>query len=99
MKQWLVNLLIKNVLVKATISGLDKLFKKLGPDGGKTIASIVVAVLGIIAQTFPETTMYIGPVIEAAKPHAGEIVAGSLAYMVVGLAHKLVKFIQGKIEE
>jgi len=102
LKSWLFETFILNELTRAVINTLDKLMKKAGPDGGKTLIGLLVSVMAIAVQMFPEAEPYLNPFFLTLQERfgisPGEVAVGSIAYMLIGAAHKLLKALREKID-
>lgn len=100
MTMWLFEKLIMNRLSTWTIYVLDWLMRKLGPNGYKTVVGLAVTLFTLIIAAFPETQLYLLPLVETLKPHAATVAEMGILYTIfVGLAHKPIKWLQDKIAE
>lgn len=100
MLNWLEEKLIKKFL----LDGLDNLLSKIPLNGRKTIISIVLTLLLVIAQYFGidgGTLGNIGAMIVEWLKHAGgaPIIDVTTIGVLVGLLHKAVKWIKALLEK
>lgn len=85
---WLIN-----IVVMKWVKGL---LDKLPLNNYKTIIGVVLFVLTIVSQAVPESSPFIGPILELLKPHAVLIQDVALSTVLTGLIHKLLKYFESK---
>ena len=97
---------IQKFLISKTIAQvvawLNDLLKLLGPDGSKTVVGVIGMTLSLSIQLFPQAAFILEPLFNAIQSAFGftpaQITTGSLAYVVIGLIHKALKWTKEKIE-
>lgn len=88
------NYFIKKIVVKGAIGQLEKLFASLPQDDKKTINGILIACVGIVLTTIPETSDFAQPILDYLRTlPAEEIAAGGIVWGGIGLFHKSLKWI------
>lgn len=86
--------LIKKVLIKGVIGQLEKVFASLPMDEAKTISGILIACLGLVLQSLPQTSPYVQPILDYLKLlPSTEIIAGGIGWTIVGFFHKILKLV------
>lgn len=88
---------VKKVLLQYVIGAIDKALASLPANERKTIVGFMIAIIGIILSTLPETAFIGQPILDYLKTlPSTEIIAGGILYSLVGLVHKVVKWVKGR---
>jgi hypothetical protein len=96
-KSLIVEKLFKSFLVDIIIKNLDKLLSKLPENEKKTITGALIAVIAFLVSQAPEAVPYVGGILDWLKTlPTAEIQEGGLWWAVVGLSHKVIKYIVDK---
>jgi len=94
---FIISYIIRKILVEKIIVNVDSAMSRLPQNEAKTITGILIAVAGLLIQALPEHSQYIQPVLDYLNTLPSEqIAAGGIAYMLVGLFHKAIKFISSR---
>ena len=72
------------------------LLDKLPGNGFKTAIGVVLIILGAVAQLKPEYASIINWLIELLQPYAIQITDAGIAALIVGVVHKVAKWIAGR---
>lgn len=72
------------------------LLDKLPGNGFKTAIGVVLIILGAVAQLKPEYASIIKWLIELLQPYAIQITDAGIAALIVGVVHKVAKWIAGR---
>jgi hypothetical protein len=75
-------------------SGLDK----LPLDGYKTLISVVLLTLTVVAGALPEYAPFLLPIIELLRPYSEEIQNVAIGTAITGIVHKVLKYFEKKKE-
>lgn len=95
--KWLVDWVVKKFLIDIVIGWIDKALGALPGNEQKTLVGIAVMIAVELVKQLPETGPYVGPLLEHLQTlPADQLQAGGFGLMVVGLAHKLIKWVVDK---
>jgi len=96
--------IILNALTKKLVIIFDAILSKLGVNGAKTIFGILVALLAVVQQAFPQAAPFLNPVFDFLNTKlaitSDTVLFAGVSYATfVGLLHKFVKFLKDMIEK
>jgi len=69
---------------------------KIPGNGFKTVLGLILVALGAVAQLKPEYAGIINWLVELLKPYSDAITDAGIISLVVGVIHKIAKYIGGK---
>ena len=95
--QWL----IAQVVVKAIVSGVDKVLGKIPGDGAKSLLGILLAIIGVALEVFPEYEGVIIPIRDGLNDLGITpmiIVGTGIGSLVIGYTHKIAKWLKALID-
>lgn len=75
------------------------LLDKIPGNGFKTAIGVVLIVLGAVAQMYPQYGSIVNWLIELLQPYANSIQDAGIVALIVGVVHKVAKWIAGRASE
>ena len=86
---------LQKILISRWVKGI---LDKLPGNGFKSAIGILLIVLGAIGSAKPEYAGMINWVIDLLKPYASEITDAGIVSVVIGVVHKIIKWITGRAQ-